>query len=118
MTPQIFMPASALTGTDVKNVQGENLGHVKDIVLDTGSNRVSYYVLSFGGILSMGDKFFAIPPEAMKLNATDKCFILNVDKERLSKAEGFNKDQWPNMADPAFRSNLYQHYGIADNLAA
>ena len=118
MTDQFLLPASALTGNDVKNVQGESLGHVKDIVLDTQSNRVAYYVLSFGGILSMGDKFFAIPPEAMKLNTTDKFFILNVDKERLSKAEGFNKGQWPDMADPTFRSNLYQHFGIDDNLAA
>lgn len=118
MTTQPFMPVSTLTGNDVKNAQGESLGHVKDIVLDTESNRVSYYVLSFGGMLNMGDKYFAIPPEAMKLNANDKCFILNVDKERLKKAEGFNKGQWPNMADPAFRSNLYQHYGIVDSFAA
>jgi len=118
MTGQFLLPASALMGNDVKNAQGDNLGHVKDIVLDTESNRVTYYVLSFGGIFSMGDKFFAIPPEAMQLNVNDKCFILNVDKERLSKAEGFNKGQWPNMADPKFRSNLYQHYGIDDNLAA
>jgi len=118
MTNQILMSASTLNGDDVKNAQGEDLGHVKDIMLDTENNRVAYYVLSFGGILGMGDKLFAIPPEAMKLNTNDKCFILNIDKERLKKAEGFNKDQWPNMADPTFRSNLYQHYGIADRFAA
>lgn len=118
MTNQILMSASTLSGDDVKNAQGEDLGHVKDIMLDTENNRVAYYVLSFGGVLGMGDKLFAIPPEAMKLNTNDKCFILNIDKERLKKAEGFNKDQWPNMADPTFRSNLYQHYGITDRFAA
>ena len=82
MTNQILMSASTLNGDDVKNAQGEDLGHVKDIMLDTENNRVAYYVLSFGGILGMGDKLFAIPPEAMKLNTNDKCFILNIDKER------------------------------------
>ncbi len=118
MTNQILMSASTLSGDDVKNAQGESLGHVKDIMLDTANNRIAYYVLSFGGWLEMGDKLFAIPPEAMKLNATDKCFILNIDKDRLKNAAGFDKDKWPNMADATFRSKLYQHYGITDRFAA
>ena len=118
MTNSTLLSASTLSGDDVKNSQGESLGHVKDIMLDTENNRIAYYVLSFGGFIGVGDKFFAIPPEAMKLNTNDKCFTLNIDKDRLKKAEGFDKDNWPNMADPAFRSNLYQHYGITDRFAA
>jgi sporulation protein YlmC with PRC-barrel domain len=118
MRNQMLMSASTLNGDDVKNAQGENLGHVKDIMLDTDNNSVAYYVLSFGGLFGVGDKLFAIPPEAMKLNTNDKCFILNIDKERLKNAEGFDKDNWPNMADPKFRSNLYEQYGIADRFAA
>jgi len=118
MNNQILLSASTLNGNDVKNTQGESLGHVKDIMLDTTNNSIAYYVLSFGGLLGMGDKLFAIPPEAMKLNTNDKCFIMNIDKDRLAKAEGFNKDQWPNMADATFRSNIYRHYGITDRSAA
>ena len=118
MKNQILMSASTLRGDDVKNNQGENLGEVKEIMLDTENNRVAYYVLSFGGVFGVGDKLFAIPPEAMKLNTNDNCFILNIDKDRLKKAEGFDKDHWPDMADPTFRSNLYQHYGITDRFAA
>lgn len=118
MTNQTLISASTLSGDDVKNAQGENLGHVKDIMLDTTNNRVAYYVLSFGGLFGMGDKLFAIPPEAMKLNMDDKCFILNIDKDRLQDADGFDKDRWPDMADPTFRSKLYQRYGITDRFAA
>ncbi len=81
MTNQTLLAASTLNGNDVKNDQGESLGHVKEIMLDTENSSVAYYVLSFGGWLGMGDKLFAIPPESMKLNTTDKCFILNIDKE-------------------------------------
>jgi len=118
MKNQTLMSASTLSGDDVKNVQGETLGHVKDIMLDTENNRVAYYVLSFGGLLGVGDKLFAIPPEALKLNTNDNCFILNIDKDLLKKAEGFDKDQWPDMADANFRVNLYRHYGITDRFAA
>lgn len=118
MMNNTLISSSSISGDEVKNAQGENLGQVKDIMLDTENNRVAYYVLSFGGILGLGNKLFAIPPEAIKLNTNDKCLTLNIDKERLKDAEGFDKDQWPNMADPTFRTNLYQHYGITDRFAS
>jgi sporulation protein YlmC with PRC-barrel domain len=114
----VLISASTLGGEDVKNAQGESLGHVKDIMIDTENSSVAYYVLSFGGVLGLGDKLFAIPPEAMKLNTKDKCFILNIDKDRLKNSSGFDKDQWPDMAGSDFRSNLYKHYGITDRFAA
>lgn len=115
---QNLMPTSSLSGENVKNSQGESLGDVKDIMLDTENNNIAYYVLSFGGLFGLGDKYFAIPPEAMKCNTNNSGFILNIDKDRLKDAEGFDKDNWPDMADPTFRSNLYEHYGIKDRLAA
>ncbi len=118
MMNKTLISTSTLSGEDVKNAQGESLGHVKDIMLDTENNRVAYYVLSFGGLLGMGDKLFALPPEALKLNTADECFVLNIDKDRLKNAQGFDKDQWPNMADPTFRTNLYQQYGLTDRFAA
>lgn len=119
---QPLMAASSLDGDEVKNAQGESLGHVKDIMIDVEAHRIAYYVLSFGGILGMGDKLFAIPPEAMKLvddkkefrYNDKKDFILNIDKERLEKAEGFDKDKWPNMADSAFRNKVYEYYGYSN----
>ncbi len=40
----------------------------------------------------------------------DKTFILNVPKERLDKGRGFNKDKWPDVADPTWRSETYKYY--------
>ena len=118
MFHKLLLTASTLNGNDVKNAQGESLGHVREIMLDPANNRIAYYVLSFGGWLEVGDKLFAIPPEAMKLDTEDKCFILNIDKQNLKNAEGFDKDNWPDMANSTFRSNLYSHYGLTDRLAA
>ncbi|SDZ95490.1 PRC-barrel domain-containing protein [Microbulbifer marinus] len=112
MPVHTVLSASSLEGDSVKNRQGEDLGTIKEIMLDTESHSIAYYVLSFGGIMGLGDDLFAIPPEAMRLDAKNKCFILSVDKEKLKKAEGFDKDNWPNMADPKFRSNIYSQYGV------
>lgn len=105
------LSASSLTDDDVKNSEGEKLGTVKDIMICTDTQQVQYYVLSFGGFLGIGDKLFAIPPEAMQLDKDDKCFILNIDKDRLKDAEGFDKDEWPDMSDPRFRDRIYGYYG-------
>lgn len=105
------MSASTLDGDRVKNPQGDDLGKVEDIMIDVPSGRVAYAVLSFGGFLGMGSKLFAIPWTSMTLDEDEKCFVLAADKELLKAAPGFDKDNWPDMADPTWRNQIYTYYG-------
>ena len=106
------LSATTLIGDPVVNRNGENLGKIEDLMIDPERSRVSYAVLSFGGFLGMGNKLFAVPLQAMRLSREDKRFVLDVDKERLKNAPGFDKDQWPDFADPAYNTKLYSYYGI------
>lgn len=106
-----LMGADTLLGNDVYNPKGEDLGDIKEIMLDMRSGRVSYAVLSFGGFLSLGEKLFAVPWQALTLDTVNKRFVLNVAKERLESAPGFDKDKWPNMADPAWAQGIHAYYG-------
>ncbi|MCK9984207.1 MAG: hypothetical protein AzoDbin1_00679 [Azoarcus sp.] len=106
-----MMSAGTLTGDDVYNPQGEDLGEIKEIMLDMRSGRVAYAVLSFGGFLGMGEKLFAVPWGALKLDAANKRFVLNVEKERLETAPGFDKDHWPDMADQTWGRDIHTYYG-------
>jgi sporulation protein YlmC with PRC-barrel domain len=105
------MSASTLTGDRVKNETGEDLGKVDDIMIDIPSGRIAYAVLSFGGFLGMGNKLFAIPWSSFTVDEDEKCFILNIDKATLENAPGFDKDNWPDMSEPSFRSQVYDYYG-------
>ena len=105
-----FLSASTLSGDTIKNPQGDSLGDLKDIMIDTSSGKVAYAVLSFGGILGMGDKLFAVPWESLAVDGDNKCLTLNVSKERLKDAPGFDKDHWPNFAEPAFADKLRGYY--------
>lgn len=104
------MEADTLEGDDVVNAQGEKLGDIKSIMIDVPSGRVAYAVLSSGGFLGIGDKLFAIPWSALTLDADNKCFILNIDKERLKNAPGFDKDHWPSMADQRWATEVHSYY--------
>ena len=57
--------ASKIIGTPVKNSNGDNLGDIKELVLDPRSGKVVYAVVSFGGVLGMGYKLFIIPWKAL-----------------------------------------------------
>ncbi|NDP40139.1 MAG: PRC-barrel domain containing protein [Rhodoferax sp.] len=106
-----LMGADTLIGNDVYNLKNEDLGDIKEIMLDMRTGRVSYAVLSFGGFLGMGEKLFAVPWTALKLDTQNKRFTLNVDKERLESAPGFDQDSWPNMADPSWEKIIHDYYG-------
>jgi sporulation protein YlmC with PRC-barrel domain len=105
------LAASTLEGDKVKNSAGEDLGKVDELMIDIPSGRVAYAVLSFGGVLGMGNKLFAVPWNALKVDEDEKCFILDVNKQTLESAPGFNKDRWPDMADTAWASSIFTHYG-------
>ena len=88
-----IVPAKkTLIGSKVVNAKNEDLGKIEDVVLDAGSGRIAYAVLSFGGFLGMGDKYFAIPWNAIHFNLSEEHAVLNVDKKLLENAPGFDKD--------------------------
>lgn len=110
-TPSVIS-ASTISGDKVRNRKNEDLGKIEDIMLDVGDSRIAYAVLSFGGFMGMGDKYFAIPWESLELDTANKCMILNVDKAVLENAPGFDKDNWPNFADRTWGASIYKHYNV------
>lgn len=104
------LSATTLIGDKVVNRKGEDLGKIEDFMIDPEQGRVGYAVLSFGGFMGMGDKLFAVPLQALQLSREDKRFILDVDKERLKNAPGFDKDSWPDISDRSFGTTVYSYY--------
>ena len=109
-TPRL-LSVDSLESNKVYNLQGDDLGKIKSMMLDLHSGHVAYVVLSFGGIFGMGDKLFAVPWNALALDTKEKCFTLNADKAKLEKAPGFNKDNWPDMADQTWGDSIHTYYG-------
>lgn len=106
-----LMGADTLIGDDVYNHKDEDLGDIKEIMLDVNNGRIAYAVLSFGGFLGIADKLFAVPWNALQLDTVNKRFLLKVEKESLESAPGFDKDDWPDMADPTWQNTIHSYYG-------
>lgn len=101
--------ASKVIGTDVVNAQGKKIGDIEDVVLDRTRGQVAYAVVSFGGVMGVGSKYFAIPWKSLQAGVNDK-YVLNVDPEKLKRAQGFDKDHWPDMASQQWNRETYRYY--------
>ncbi|KTD56471.1 PRC-barrel domain-containing protein [Legionella shakespearei] len=103
--------ADDVIGVNVENIQNESLGKVEAIMLDKTSGQVAYVVLSYGGFLGMGDKLFALPWSIFSYDASEDCFKIPLDKEKLKNSPGFDKDHWPDMSNTTWRNSINTYYG-------
>ena len=112
VTFETVFRASKIKGMDVRNGANENLGRVDELVIDMNQHHVKYVALSFGSWFTGGNKLFAVPLHALTLNhANDKAFfVAHVSQDTLKNAPGFDKNQWPNMADPNWAKTIDTYY--------
>ncbi|MDY7536833.1 PRC-barrel domain-containing protein [Undibacterium sp. RTI2.1] len=110
-----LMGANTLIGDNVHNPEDEHLGEIKEIMLDMRTGKIAYAVLAHGGLFTIGEKLFAVPWSALKLDTLNKRFLLNVKKDRFENAPGFNSDQWPDMADSTWVDVVNNFYDTPRN---
>ena len=89
--------ASELIGMTVVGNDGKKLGDIKDLVIDPEEGGIQYAVLDFGGFAGIGDKYFAVPWEALQLDQMNSKLSLDVHKKDLKNAPGFDKKNWPDL---------------------
>ena len=102
--PLRFLTASTIIGEKVTDSKGERIGEVKDVMLDITVGKVQYVVVERGGFLGLGEKFFAIPFAALRVDTTEHAFVLDQDKEVIKNAPGFDKDHWPDTNAHSYRA--------------
>ncbi|NCC21629.1 MAG: PRC-barrel domain containing protein [Alphaproteobacteria bacterium] len=106
------LSADTLEDTPVYGTDGNKLGTIEEIMIDIEDGKVEYAVLEFHeGFMNMKEKLFAVPWNAMQIDEDQERIILNVPEDTLKSAPGFDKDDWPDMADPLFSSQINEYYG-------
>lgn len=106
------LKASDLIGMKVQGTDGKKLGSIKDLVIDPEDGEVQYAVLDFGGFIGVGDKYFAVPWEALQLDQQNKKIALDVTKKDLKDAPGFDKNHWPDLGEQQQVVVIYEYYDV------
>jgi sporulation protein YlmC with PRC-barrel domain len=105
---------STLIGSQVRNSNGEPLGKVEELVVDPFTGNISFAILSIGGFLGTGDTLMAVPWAALRVLPGRNYVLLDADKQVLQKAPQFERTNWPDTSDAAWKSRIYSHYGQPD----
>lgn len=111
------MRASKLIGENVNDAQGDKLGEIKDLVIDANARTIRYAVLAHGGVLGIGEKLFAYPVSMLKRKAGSDDLVLNVDKEKLENAPGFDRGKSP-FGDDKYSAEVDRYYGTSSSGSA
>jgi sporulation protein YlmC with PRC-barrel domain len=104
------LKASDLIGSKVEGVDGKNLGSIKDLVIDPQDGDIQYAVLDFGGFAGIGDKYFAVPWQALQVDQDKKRLALDLHKKDLKDAPGFDKNNWPDLTEQ--QVVIYEFYDV------
>lgn len=107
-----FATIGALKEYTVQNLEGEDLGDVEELVLNLSQGKVAYAVLSFGGILGIGDKLFAVPMDLLTpdLDVDNSTLLFNVSRTQLEEMPGFDSSNWPDVHNPRWSREVSQYW--------
>ena len=107
--------ASDIIGMDVKNMQNESIGEVKDVIVHLGAGRVVGVVVSTGGFLGLGDTLSVVPPSKLKATADGNDLMMDATKETLTNAPRFTANEWPDVGSPAYIKEVNKAYRVNDS---
>ena len=108
----LAIKTSNIIGTNVVSPKNEDLGKVEEVVIDVFNGRIAYLILSFGGFLGMGGKLYAVPWKALHYDNELGVYVLNLAKEQIERAPGFEKETWPEFTDERWNRNVHSYYEL------
>lgn len=120
-TQQGDLRVTRMQDMKVQNARGEDLGEVKDVVIDARSGKVEYVALSHGGFMGIGESLFAYPVSRFEMGPARDALVLsaNVTEEQLDERDGFNDDNWPKLRnDRDFWARIDQRFPGAEQSAS
>jgi sporulation protein YlmC with PRC-barrel domain len=102
--------AKQVIGTSVRDLSGEKIGKVEDIVLDKLSNNIVFAIVGFGGFLGMGEKYHPIPWSSLKYDEREGSYVVPFSREMLEAAPADSIDALVAGNAVAYRDRSYDYY--------
>jgi len=116
-TQSTTVQVSKLVGTKVKSSQGEEIGVVKDVMIDRSTGCMAYTVLSTGEggarAAGGGGKLVAVPWAVYSPTSDVSALTVTVDRERIYSAPVFDYARIDEYSRPDYITNVYSYYGVS-----
>lgn len=105
--------ARQVQGTTVYNTALEKLGTIHDVMIDKASGRIAYAILSHGGFLGVGDRYFPLPWEKLNYDTEMGGYVVDIDRDVLEGAPSYTDPATAAWHDDSWGRDIYTHYGVS-----
>ena len=106
-----LISSDRVDGTKVFSTDGDEIGTVSRVMIGKRSGRVEFVEMSFGGFLGIGEKYHALPWDALDYDTDRGGYVVNIDKSRLKDAPNYKRGEEPSF-DRTYGESVYQYYGV------
>ena len=104
-----LIASNKVDGTPVFNIAGGQLGAVYNFMVDKILGQIAYVVMSFGGILGIGESYHPLPRRALTYDTRLGGYVVDVDKGRLVDAPRYGADEDP-FTDDEYGARVDAYY--------
>src|SRR5437660_977982 len=114
-TTTTYVQTSKIVGMKVKDSSGQEIGVVKDVVLDRNSGCMAYTVLSTGGTstrVTGGGKTVAVPWSVYTTTSDPSVMTVRVERDRVYNAPAFDYARIDEYSTSGYINNVYSYYGV------
>jgi hypothetical protein len=106
---------SKIKGSEVKNLQAQDIGSIDELVVDPDSGQVRFVVLNVGGFLGVDAKEVAVPWRAFQVTENKDGagnFVLDTTKDKLEQAPAFDATKITQMYDRAQSEPIFDYWSV------
>jgi sporulation protein YlmC with PRC-barrel domain len=90
---QRALRVSRVLGSQVRNLQGQEIGNIEDMVVNTDTGAVRYAILRFDPGWFRFDRVYAVPIDRLRVRDGGNQVLLDVPRERLEMS-GIERSGW------------------------
>lgn len=121
-TTTTYVQTSKIVGMKVNDTSGQEVGVVKDVVLDRNTGCMAYTVLSTGGgtgtRVSGTTKTVAVPWTVYAPTSDPSAMTVRVERDRIYNAPVFDYARIDEYSRSGYINNIYSYYGVAPAVGA
>ena len=108
-TTHSLIGSDKVDGTAVYGPDQEKIGSIARVMIDKISGKVAYAVLSFGGLLGMGEDYYPVPWSTLNYDTNLAGYRVNLTKDQLEKAPSYSESEGWNWSRENDR-RVYDYY--------
>ncbi len=107
-----LISSDKVEGTSVYNRAGESVGSIYTVMIDKYYGQVAYAVMSFGGLLGIGERYHPLPWKALTYVTRLGGYVVDVSREQLERAPSYARDETP-WNQPGYGRSVHDYYGLS-----